>query len=130
MFTAEIIETHDRKEFYRQLNMYLVQLIEEEPDWLASLCNAASLLYLLIQDINWAGFYLYKEGQLILGPFQGKPACTRIAWDVCMRNGRKHGRSNSRGCGPVSAILPAMPHPGRKSLYQLLRRKAYRGSGY
>ncbi|MGI6189366.1 MAG: GAF domain-containing protein [Caldicoprobacteraceae bacterium] len=79
MFTAEIIETHDRKEFYRQLNMYLVQLIEEEPDWLASLCNAASLLYLLIQDINWAGFYLYKEGQLILGPFQGKPACTRIA---------------------------------------------------
>ena len=106
MFTAEIIETHDRKEFYRQLNMYLVQLIEEEPDWLASLCNAASLLYLLIQDINWAGFYLYKEGQLILGPFQGKPACTRIALGrgVCGTAAQTR-RSNSRGCGPVSGHI-------------------------
>ncbi|NLO83482.1 MAG: GAF domain-containing protein [Clostridiales bacterium] len=79
MFSFERIEARDRREFYEQLNTYLVGLIEGEDDWLANLCNAASLLYLLVPDINWAGFYLFRDGQLVLGPFQGKPACTRIA---------------------------------------------------
>ncbi len=41
--------------------------------------NASALLYLLLPDVNWTGFYLYKGGELVLGPFQGKPACVRIA---------------------------------------------------
>ena len=78
MFTVDKIEARNPEEFYRQLNTYLIGLIEDEADWLASLSNAAALLYLLIENINWAGFYLYKQGELVLGPFQGKPACTRI----------------------------------------------------
>ena len=72
------IDTTDKKKFYNYLNMKLTGLICEEPDWLANLSNASALLWLLLDDINWAGFYLYKNGELILGPFQGKPACTHI----------------------------------------------------
>jgi len=64
--------------FYENLNLQLKGLIEEEPDWLANLANASALLYMMLDNINWAGFYLYKGGELVLGPFQGKPACTRI----------------------------------------------------
>ncbi|MEA5094606.1 MAG: GAF domain-containing protein [Sedimentibacter saalensis] len=60
------------------MNMSLEGLISEEPDWLANLSNAAALLWMLMDDINWAGFYVYKNGELVLGPFQGKPACTHI----------------------------------------------------
>ena len=69
----------DKPTFYDRLNATLAGLIGEETDWLASSANAAALLYLQLPDINWAGFYLYKEGELVLGPFQGKPACVHIA---------------------------------------------------
>ncbi len=72
------IKTDDKKKFYNYLNLKLTGLICEEPDWLANLSNASALLWLLLEDINWAGFYLYKNDELILGPFQGKPACTHI----------------------------------------------------
>lgn len=72
------INTEDPKEFYDYVNLNLKGLVTEETDWLANLSNASGLLYLLMDQINWAGFYLYKEDELILGPFQGKPACTRI----------------------------------------------------
>ncbi|WP_300569917.1 GAF domain-containing protein [uncultured Acetatifactor sp.] len=49
-----------------------------ERDTIANLANASALLYMSLSDINWAGFYLVREGQLVLGPFQGKPACIRI----------------------------------------------------
>lgn len=78
MFEFFKINTTDKKEFYNQLNMYLKALLGEETDFTANLSNAAALLYHTFKDINWAGFYLYKEDQLILGPFQGKPACVRI----------------------------------------------------
>jgi GAF domain-containing protein len=78
MHKIKKIETKDKKKFYDYLNLKLTGLICEEPDWLANLSNAAALLWLLLDDINWAGFYLYKNGDLVLGPFQGKPACTRI----------------------------------------------------
>ncbi|MEL7646509.1 MAG: GAF domain-containing protein [Sedimentibacter sp.] len=58
--------------------MSLEGLISEEEDWLANLSNASALLWMLMEDINWAGFYLYKNNELVLGPFQGKPACTHI----------------------------------------------------
>ncbi|MBP1927109.1 GAF domain-containing protein [Sedimentibacter acidaminivorans] len=69
-------ETKDK--FYNYLNLKLTGLICEEKDWLANLSNASALLWLLLDKINWAGFYLYKNEELVLGPFQGKPACTHI----------------------------------------------------
>lgn len=53
-------------------------LIRDEEDDLTNICNAAALINALIGRINWCGFYLMKNDQLVLGPFQGMPACTRI----------------------------------------------------
>lgn len=53
-------------------------LTADESDQIANMANLSALLMMSLEDINWAGFYLYKQGQLILGPFQGKPACIRI----------------------------------------------------
>ena len=57
----------------------LAGLLQGERDWLANLANAAALLNLRLPHLNWVGFYLWRNGQLVLGPFQGKPACVRIA---------------------------------------------------
>jgi GAF domain-containing protein len=54
-------------------------LTEGERDLIANLANTASLLYYSMPDLNWVGFYLLKDGELVVGPFQGKPACVRIA---------------------------------------------------
>ncbi|MGO1369950.1 MAG: GAF domain-containing protein [Senegalia sp. (in: firmicutes)] len=78
MQTIKKINTKDKKKFYGYLNLKLIGLICEEEDWLANLSNTSALLGLLVEDINWAGFYLYKKGELVLGPFWGKPACTHI----------------------------------------------------
>lgn len=53
-------------------------LAEEEPSWVPVLANASALIFDAIGDLNWAGFYLMREGELVLGPFQGKVACVRI----------------------------------------------------
>lgn len=79
MFEVGKAQFKDKKELYNELNSYLTGLISEEKDWLANIANASALLYSMMYDINWAGFYLYKDGELVLGPFQGKPACIRIA---------------------------------------------------
>lgn len=75
------ITTHDGtpEERYAELLQYLKGILDGEPDWLANLANAASLIYMQLDRINWAGFYLMRGGELVLGPFGGKPACTRIA---------------------------------------------------
>jgi L-methionine (R)-S-oxide reductase len=54
-------------------------LLDGERDWLANLANVAAVLPAHLPDINWAGFYLWRQGELVLGPFQGRPACVRIA---------------------------------------------------
>ena len=64
---------------YRLLYRQIESLAEESPDWLPVMANASALLYDALQDVNWAGFYLVRGGELILGPFQGKVACVRIA---------------------------------------------------
>lgn len=55
-------------------------LIEGEPNWVANLANLSSLIYFSLPDLNWVGFYLWDRtrGELVLGPFQGRPACIRI----------------------------------------------------
>ena len=63
---------------YPQLIEQAKSLIAGEADLIANLANLSALIYHNLDDVNWAGFYLYKEEQLILGPFQGLPACIRI----------------------------------------------------
>lgn len=66
------------KEFYSELTAQLLALTEGVPYLTANLANAAALLWQTLPDINWAGFYQLQGDQLILGPFQGKPACIQI----------------------------------------------------
>ncbi len=72
-----------RAELYRDLHAALDALTAGEPDWVANCANAAALLWQYLPDLNWAGFYRLVDteagGELVLGPFQGKPACLRIA---------------------------------------------------
>jgi GAF domain-containing protein len=72
-------ETDSKSEFYASLLSQLRGLLEGEHDFIANAANFSSLLYHSLPDLNWAGFYLYKQGELVLGPFQGQPACVRIA---------------------------------------------------
>src|SRR6266700_6866950 len=65
---------------YRDLTAQLAALIAGEPDLVANTANMAALLYHGLPELNWAGFYFARQGELVLGPFQGKPACVRIAW--------------------------------------------------
>jgi L-methionine (R)-S-oxide reductase len=64
---------------YAELARDLTALLTGERDLVANAANTAALIYDALPGLNWAGFYLYKSGELVLGPFQGKPACVRIA---------------------------------------------------
>jgi len=64
---------------YDELARDLGALLSGERDLIANAANTAALIYDALPGLNWAGFYLYKSGELVLGPFQGKPACVRIA---------------------------------------------------
>src|SRR6187431_2570659 len=64
---------------YDELARDLAALLSGERDFIANAANTAALIYEALPGLNWAGFYLYKGGELVLGPFQGKPACVRIA---------------------------------------------------
>ncbi|MEP6994081.1 MAG: GAF domain-containing protein [Acidobacteriota bacterium] len=68
----------DEGERTKALPVALASLLEGETDALANLSNAASLIFASLNRINWAGFYLLRGDTLVLGPFQGKPACVRI----------------------------------------------------
>lgn len=63
---------------YDALEAELEAVIEGEPDPIANLANAAALIFHGLEGLNWAGFYLMKGGELVLGPFQGRVACVRI----------------------------------------------------
>ena len=68
----------DKKQLYPLLISQLSALVEGVPHRIAHLANASALLMEALDDINWAGFYLMEEGRLVLGPFQGRPACIEI----------------------------------------------------
>jgi len=73
--------THEgatKAELYTSLAAQLRSLLAEERDSVANMANFAALLFHSLPDLNWSGFYLLKGKQLVLGPFQGKPACIRI----------------------------------------------------
>ncbi|MCM3166620.1 GAF domain-containing protein [Peribacillus frigoritolerans] len=77
MFNVEMYQGKKEKN-YELVQKQLLALIEDETNRIANLSNAAALLNQFLDEINWVGFYLYDEDQLILGPFQGLPACVRI----------------------------------------------------
>jgi len=68
-----------KAELYAQLHEELRGLLAGETDFIANLANSAALIFHALPVLNWAGFYLLKQGELVVGPFQGKPACVRIA---------------------------------------------------
>jgi GAF domain-containing protein len=78
MYRADKLNSLNKQEYYQELNSLLTGLMDPQAGLIANLANACALLGDQMEDINWAGFYLLNEGQLILGPFQGKPACTLI----------------------------------------------------
>jgi L-methionine (R)-S-oxide reductase len=79
VFEATIDRGLAKPELYDALARSLESLLEGETDALANLANASGLLAETLERVNWCGFYLLRGGELVLGPFQGKPACVRIA---------------------------------------------------
>lgn len=77
----QIESNYQSSNFYQTLEKELISLVESENNLIANLSNISSWIYHSIPNLNWCGFYLWNEmeNQLILGPFQGKPACNRIA---------------------------------------------------
>jgi len=78
MKTASLDGSLSKPEIYRDLTLSVSALIEGETDAIANLANASALLAQAIDRINWCGFYLLRGEELVLGPFQGRPACVRI----------------------------------------------------
>ena len=79
------IEAGDKATLYRDLGQALEALIGDETDAIANMANAAGLIYETLPDVNWVGFYRNVGDELVLGPFQGRPACIRMTFDqgVC-----------------------------------------------
>ncbi|WP_315763725.1 GAF domain-containing protein [Sphingomonas sp. Y38-1Y] len=73
------IAAGSKAELYRDLAAALEALTGDEPDAIANMANASALIGQYLPDLNWSGFYRLVEGELVLGPFQGKAACIRIA---------------------------------------------------
>jgi len=71
-------KTVTKAELYEQLAGQLASLLAGERDLIANAANFSSLIFHTLPDLNWAGFYLMKDSELVLGPFQGRPACVRI----------------------------------------------------
>ena len=70
--------TASKSKLYQELAMQLEALLVGERDRIANAANMAALIYHGLPDVNWAGFYFRQGGELVLGPFQGRPACVRI----------------------------------------------------
>jgi GAF domain-containing protein len=80
MFAAKTIESTDKPGFYRELCSQLRGLLAGESDPIANAANTSALIFQMVPDLNWVGFYFLKTpDELVVGPFQGRPACVRIA---------------------------------------------------
>lgn len=79
MLTLNRVESAGSKEaVYQQICEQLQELLGEETNFIANAANTSALLFQSLKDVNWAGFYIAEGSELVLGPFQGKPACVRI----------------------------------------------------
>src|SRR6202795_5113077 len=79
MLAASDLDNSTKAELYRELVAQCRALIADETDSIANMANCAALIFNSLPRVNWAGFYLLKNGELVLGPFQGQPACGRIS---------------------------------------------------
>ena len=79
MFELPELDPSNKPLFYDELALQAKGLLMDEPDGIANAANFASLLYHAMPDVNWVGFYFLRGEELVVGPFQGKPACVRIA---------------------------------------------------
>ena len=93
-----------KAELYRELAAAAAALIAGEPDKVANMANLAALIWQYVPQLNWAGFYRVVDGELVLGPFQGKPACLRIPFGqgVC-------GTAAASGATQLVADVHAFP---------------------
>ena len=78
MYTEPVRIDEDSRKAYALMKEQLAALVHGVPNTVTNLSNASALLNLFLKDINWVGFYLMEDGGLVLGPFQGKPACVQI----------------------------------------------------
>jgi len=78
MHAFEPDRTLAKPELYRELLTAADALTADEPDPVANMANLAAVIWQFVPDLNWAGFYRLLAGELVLGPFCGKPACIRI----------------------------------------------------
>ena len=78
MIKLDALEKMNMEERYRYMLMLLEGQLSSETDILANLSNATAIIKAIVDDLNWAGFYFMKKDVLVLGPFQGLPACNRI----------------------------------------------------
>ena len=105
MKQVQAIQGVSKGELYREISTQLRSLLEGERDPIANAANTSALLFQLLPNVNWAGFYFLRDGnELVLGPFQGKPACIRIAVGrgVC-------GTAVQRGCSILVEDVHAFP---------------------
>lgn len=93
-----------KRALYAELAAQLTALLAGESDPIANAANTAALIYHGLPDLNWAGFYYRRGDELVLGPFQGKPACVRIPWGegVC-------GTAAARGAAVVVPDVHEFP---------------------
>jgi len=80
VFAAPDLSKLPKAELFRELASQISALIQDETDSVANMANCAALIFHSVPKLNWAGFYLLKGGELVLGPFQGRVACVRIAF--------------------------------------------------
>lgn len=78
MFQTQPLHAASKPEAYAGLASQARALLEDEPDLIANAANFSALLFHTLPDLNWAGFYLFDGNELVVGPFQGQPACIRI----------------------------------------------------
>ena len=79
MFEIKTGQANNKRELYADLARQAEGMLAGEPDLIANAANFSALVFHSLPDLNWAGFYLYDGTELVVGPFQGKPACIRIA---------------------------------------------------
>jgi L-methionine (R)-S-oxide reductase len=78
MIKLDVLDKMTTEEKYKYMLILLEGQLSSESDIYANISNASAIIYAIMDKLNWSGFYLMRNGELVLGPFQGKPACNRI----------------------------------------------------
>lgn len=79
MFKLDVIKNMNKEERLKYMLILLKGQLSSEKDNLANICNVTGIIMACVDNLNWAGFYIIRDNELVLGPFQGLPACNRIA---------------------------------------------------